>query len=267
MFFSLSTIAMLAITATSMPTPPSNQSVTSPEITNTTAADPPSFPSYRQSGLHRQGGSNSTIGKRWTCNTSATQTSGDSDSGGVGVTINNADSASRGYYIYHNDCDTVPYKYIWVDAGETKFVSLPSAFQGRITRGTDEYNLAGSAQWLGTWFEIGLDSDGTGYADVSLIRGCDGAVSISSLDGTGVSIGFTQWILDGAPSGAYATKSDGQTVLAASENLDGSINTVVRDWYISEVGITNAYVDDYHGDPVISSSNGRFATTWQAGCA
>ncbi|KAH6658281.1 hypothetical protein BKA67DRAFT_674211 [Truncatella angustata] len=247
MFFSLSTLALLAATAASMPFSPSA----------TTAG---------KNGLEQNSHlrPNSTVAKRWTCNTSATLTTGESDNGGAGVTIKNADSQKRGYYIYHNNCDTMPYKYIWIDAGETKFVSFPAQFQGRITRGTDEYNLK-SAQWLGTWFEIGYDASGIAYSDVSLIRGCDGAVSISALDGTGVSIGFTQSILDGAPTGAYATKSNGQKVLAASENLDGSINTAVRDWYISEVGITNAYVDDYHGDPVIRSSNGRFATTWEAG--
>jgi hypothetical protein len=54
------------------------------------------------------------------------------------VTITNADTAWRAFYIYYNTCDYVPYKYVWISAGETVFVSLPAMFQGRITRGTDE---------------------------------------------------------------------------------------------------------------------------------
>lgn len=260
MLFKISTIAVLAAVSAAMPTRRAH--LPSTELTTRE----PAF-SYRHGVQGHQGRNDSSIEKRWSCNTSPTSSSGDSDDGGKGVTIKNADSEKRGYYVYHNSCDSIPYKYVWIDAGESAFISIPDNFQGRITRGTDEYSLdvSSSNQWVGTWFEIGLDSTGTGWADVSLIRGCDGGITIESLDGTGASTGFSQWILDGAPSGAYSTKQDGEIVLSASENLDSSINTVVRDWFISEVGATNAYVDDYHGDPVIQSSNGRFATTWEAG--
>lgn len=259
MLFNVSALSLLAATAVAMPARRSG-----PRTSETTATESV-FTSYRKGGFEHQGWNTSTIEKRWTCNTSPTSSSGDEDAGGPGVTIENADTEKRGYYVYHNSCDSVPYKYIWVNAGETAFISFPSGFQGRITRGTDAYNLKSSILNVGTWFEIGYDSDGTAWSDVSLIRGCDGGITIESLDGTGASTGFSQWILDGAPTGAYATKGDGSKVLQASEGMDGSINTAVRDWYISEVGIANAYVDDYHGDPVIKSTNGRFATTWAVG--
>jgi hypothetical protein len=264
MFFSISTIAMLAAAAVALPGIPSElhirtESAPTPDIAAITAVDPASFPSYQTGSLVRQNvTSDTTIEKRWTCSSSATLTWGDSDDGGMGILITNADSDWRGFYFYYNDCDSMPYKYAWIAAGATEFVSLPSDFQGRVTRGVDAYNLDGSAQTLASWFEISFDSAGTAWADLSLIRGCDGAVLLWSTDGSGSWKGFTQWILDGAPTGAYDMKNDGQWVLKYTENTDGSINTVPRDWFISEVGVDYAYVDDYHGNPVISSSDGRF---------
>jgi hypothetical protein len=72
-------------------------------------------------------------------------------------------------------------------------------------------------------------------------------------------------VLDGAPAGAYATKNDGQVVIMNTENWDGSINTIPRDWEIQKLGTDLAYVDDYHGNPVITSTNGRFTTLWAPG--
>lgn len=78
------------------------------------------------------------ISKRWACASSPTFTWGDADNGGVGVTITNADSDWRAFYVYQNLCDYVPLKYLWIATQHTVFVSLPADFQGRITRGTDE---------------------------------------------------------------------------------------------------------------------------------
>jgi hypothetical protein len=54
-------------------------------------------------------------------------------------------------------------------------------------------------------------------------------------------------------------------VLKYTENGDGSINTIPRDWELQKVGAEYVYVDDYHGNPVIASNNGRFGTYWPAG--
>ncbi|KAH6660905.1 hypothetical protein BKA67DRAFT_590118 [Truncatella angustata] len=230
------------------------------------AVDPSTFPTYTTGGLIRQNLSDDTnVQKRWTCSGSATLTWGDADNGGKGVTIHNADTDWRGFYIYHNSCDNVPYKYIWINAGETQFVSLPDMFEGRIVRGVDKYMLNGQPQLLATWFEITIDASGVMWTDVSVIRGCDGAVLLWGLDAAKGWSGFTQYILDGAPTGSYDMKNDGQWVLKYTENSDGSINTVVRDWYISQVGANYIFVDDDHYKPVISSQNGRFGTYWPAG--
>lgn len=261
--------------------------IATPDIDAIKAVPTTSFTSYSVGNLVRGSHVASTTDtKRWTCDTVPIFTWGDADNGGLGITITNADTDWRGFYIYYNNvsnyalepshtinspthaplqCDNYPYKYIWINAGETEFVSLPAGFQGRMTRGQDAYNLDGSTQLLATWFEFSFDAANWMWADVSLIRGCDGGALIWSLDNSGGWKGFTQWILDGAPSGAYGVKTDGEYVINYTENNDASINTVPRDWDLAEVGSDYVYVDDAHGSPVIASTNGRMGSYWPAG--
>ncbi|KAJ4393238.1 hypothetical protein N0V93_002446 [Gnomoniopsis smithogilvyi] len=195
--------------------------VTTPDIDAIMAVPTTAFTSYADGGLVRAPiVDESALRKR--CSTSPILTWGDEDDGGLGVTVTNADSDWRGFYIYENSL-------------------------------------------LATWFEITIDQYNVMWADVSLIRGCDGAALIWSLDNSGGWKGFTQWILDGAPEGAYDMKTDGQWVLKYTENGDGSINTIPRDWEVAEVGADYVYVDDAHVGPVISSQNGRMGSYWPAG--
>ncbi|KAK8075388.1 hypothetical protein PG997_010051 [Apiospora hydei] len=278
MLYRFSSLALLALGVSALPNPqvegpPANPhpppSAPHPNIDAIKAVDPNSFPSYHTGNLSRDNVTSPTPEgpqKRWVCSQSPILTWGDNDNGGKGVTITNADNGGwRGFYIYHNSCDSVPWKYIWIDAGATQFVSLPDGFEGRIQRGVDSTMLSGSPQNLGTWFEISFDGAGVGWGDTSLIRGCDGAALLWSLDGSGAWKGFTQYVLEGAPNGAYDMKNNGQWVIKYTENGDGSVNTIPRDWLISQIGTDLAYVDDYHGNPVIASGNGRFGTYWPAG--
>lgn len=133
-----------------------------------------------------------------------------------------------------------------------------------------QWNLGGIPRPLGTWLELAVDNRSWIWGDVSLIRGCDGAVLLWALDGSGAWKGFTQNIVDGAPSGispsgAYDIKPSGQWVIAATENWDGSTNVIPMAWDFQKVGPEHVYVDDAHGNPVIASQNGRFGTYWPAG--
>jgi hypothetical protein len=238
-----------------------------PDIEAIKAVSEQQFTSYQTGGLERLTVANGNSKRDWTCSTTPILTWGDADTGGKGITIANAGSDWRGFYIYHNSCDSIPWKYIWIAANTTQFVSFPDGFAGRIQRGVDQYMLNGQSQWLGSWFEVSWDGNGVGWSDVSLIRGCDGGVLVWSLDNSGAWKGFTQWILDGAPSAAYDEKSDGQWVLAATEFIGGAINTPPRDWELQQVGSQYVYVDDSHGSPVIATQNGRFATYWPDGRA
>ncbi|KAG8168895.1 hypothetical protein KVR01_001644 [Diaporthe batatas] len=212
-----------------------------PDIASILSVPPSSFVSYAQGNLIRDNllisltgarpPAAATLEKRWVCASSPTFTWGDADSGGVGVTITNADFEWRAFYVYQNLCDYIPLKYLWIAPQHTVFVSLPADFQGRITRGTDEWNLGGVPRPLGTWLELAVDNRSWIWGDVSLIRGCDGPVLMWALDGSGAWKGFTQNIIDGAPSGiapsgAYDIKPSGRWVIAATEDWDGSTNIV-----------------------------------------
>lgn len=187
--------SILAATAAAMPSPNGpvdtrTDDAGTPDVAAIMAVDPASFNSYQTGGLERAPMTNSSMSKR--CVSSSTFTWGDTDNGGKGLLITNADSDWRGFYVYENSCDSTPYKYIWIDAGATKFISLPASFQGRVTRGVDSTNLNGSPQNLATWLEVSYDSAGVIWGDVSLIRGCDGGSLLWSLDGSGAWKGFTQ---------------------------------------------------------------------------
>lgn len=278
-FYIASLFAGAALGLPSTPTPSAiPPSKPMPDIEAIMAVSPDSFESHKVGGLRRENATSSVshIGQskiafdeppHWDCSTQPILTWGDHDDGGRGITITNAGDDWRGFYIYHNSCDQMPWKYIWIEKGATQFVSFPERFEGRIMRGVDATMLNGQAQPLGSWFEISWDKYNVGWADVSLIRGCDGAVLTWSLDGVDKWKGFTQWILDGAPYGAYDQKNDGQWVIKATEGENAVINTIPRDWDMEKVGADKVYVDDDHCGPVISSNNARFGTYWPEGRA
>ncbi|KAN0104877.1 hypothetical protein V8E51_010622 [Hyaloscypha variabilis] len=246
-----------------------------PDIAAITSVDPSSFPSYQTGGLIRQGSNVSNLVTRQDCpngqsgdgNCCATApilTWGDAYSGGPGISIaNGSPDTYYGFYIYENSCDSIPYKYIWIAGGATEYITLPSNFAGRITRGTDAMNLAGVPNLLGTWFEFNWQPDGWIWGDISLIRGCDQGVLLWTTDGSGAWKGFTQDILANAPVGAWAEKPDGTWVLAPTEGP--TADAITLDYELSAVGAEYAYLDDSHGSPVIAGTNGFFATYWDPG--
>ncbi|KAF7562148.1 hypothetical protein G7046_g2000 [Stylonectria norvegica] len=271
----LATLCLLLGVSNALPSSPTSSAVATsgkplPNIEAIKAVSESKFKSYKTGGIHRQPVSKDGVKTKrdaWKCSTQPTYTTGDADTGGKGVTIANAGNDWRGFYIYHNSCDSIPWKYIWIAAGQTQFVSFPDGFEGRIQRGVDQYMLNGQSQPLGSWLEISWDQYGVAWHDVSLIRGCDGGILTWSLDNSGAWKGFTQWILDGAPTGAYDMKNDRQWVIKATEGVNAVINTIPRDWDIAKVGAEYAYVDDSHGSPVVASSNGRVGTYWPEGRA
>lgn len=197
------------------------------------------------------------------CPAAAEQTTGDADDGtSTGVVLHNDDSADRTYFFYKNSCECVPYKYITIPSQGQAFVALEAGFQGRLMRGTEEANLDGASHILGTWVEFSWEQGtGVGWADVSLIKGCDGGATISALDGTGATTGFSTWVLDGAPEEAYKQKSvSGAKVIMETESLTDAnqINTAARDYLAGVLGYDVAYIDDHSTNPVIRSGNGRF---------
>ncbi|KAH6652500.1 hypothetical protein BKA67DRAFT_659209 [Truncatella angustata] len=197
------------------------------------------------------------------CPTKSQLITGDVDNGErTGIILQNLDFSPRSFFVYKNSCECMPVKYITIGAGLKRFVAFDPGFQGRIVRGTTNANLDGKSHALGTWMEFSWDlDDGTGWADVSLIKGCDGAVDVEALDDLGAKTGFSDNVLDGAPQEAYKQKSSSkELVIMETESLTNAtvINTAARDWLAGKLGYKKAYVDDHHGNPDICSTNGRF---------
>lgn len=202
------------------------------------------------------------------CATKAEKVDG-ADTNGHGVVIHNADSETRSFFMYDNSCDSVPSKYLTISASGTGFIPFSTGFQGRVVRGTEELNLDGSSHRLGTWLEMSLDSQGTAWGDVSLIRGCDGPATIEALDSSGATKGFKDTsVLSDAPANVLFPKDSGVKVINATE-LDGSNPPVVIqpvvDYLSSKLDHSMVYIDDFHDNPVICSTNGRFSATFYQG--
>lgn len=147
----ISFLAIATVHATLLPSWPGprqhdhyNRRTTEPNIPSITNVPTTAFTSYRTGNLWRSenfepnGRRATTQDSHWNCTKVPIFTWGDVDNGGLGVQITNADTTSRGFFVYHNLCDYIPYKYTWIDANSTEFVSLPAGFAGRIVRGTDE---------------------------------------------------------------------------------------------------------------------------------
>ncbi|KAH6645561.1 hypothetical protein BKA67DRAFT_585530 [Truncatella angustata] len=204
-----------------------------------------------------------------TCPTIAQKLTDDKDDGrSRGLVVQNKDIVSHTYFVYKNNCDCMPVKYITIPGNDMRFVSFSAGFQGRMTRGTESANLNGKYHLLGTWVEFSWDTDGTGWADVSLIKGCDGAVDMVALDENGAKTGFSDNVLSNAPTGSYKQKAgSGAVVIMETESRTDPaiVNKASRDWLAGKLGYAKAYIDDYHGHQDICSVNGRFHINFYKG--
>ncbi|KAI0157393.1 hypothetical protein GGR57DRAFT_510984 [Xylariaceae sp. FL1272] len=233
--------------------------------TNTTTDDFPTGGLVREPVTPENNPDTPDLKKRFTCPAKAMKVKG-SKVKGKGLKITNGDSVARSFYIYHNSCDSIPFKYISIPAHKTRYVGVPAHFEGRITRGNNKLNLAGVPRTLGTWLEFSIDATGVMWGDVSLIRGCDGPAAVWSLDNAPRRHkGFRQNILPGAPKKALTKKASGAKVIRPTEAADGSINVIPRNYDLKKVGAGNAYVDDNHGNPVINSASGRMGVWFGKG--
>lgn len=109
-FATISFVSMLAFangmpgTAPDFATRVIRDDLSTPDIESIKAVPTTAFTSYTVGGLVRASNINeSALERRWTCGTDPIFTWGDADDGGLGVTVTNADSVWRGFYIYHND--------------------------------------------------------------------------------------------------------------------------------------------------------------------
>jgi hypothetical protein len=132
-------------------------------------------------------------------------------------------------------------KTITVSSGETQSVSLKHGWEGRLQK------LTGTPTDPATWAEIHFNAwqDMT-FCDISLIRGFNGAMVFSSVDGR-LRTGFTNDLRQGAPSKYKVKDSKGYDVLQPTEPYTGGRNHELVAYYRKSMSKGNAYIipDDH----------------------
>lgn len=135
----------------------------------------------------------------------------------------------------------MPEKTVMVAPGATQTVSLTHGWEGRLQK------LTGAPADPATWAEIHFNAwqDMT-FCDISLIRGFNGAMVFSSVDGK-LRTGFTNDLRPRAPSKYRVKDSNGYDVLQPTEPFTGGRNHELVAYYRSEVTQGNAYIipDDH----------------------
>lgn len=180
---------------------------------------------------------------------------------GPGIVLTNKSGAQCNYNFYNNTTNGDGWANpefnnatasVTLGPGQTQFVGLDTSFKGRVQRGT---------QQPATWVEFQIKADdGVAWGDISLQMGCDGAAVISATDGKGVSAGFSQEIISGAPEAAKVTRGDGVVVLDTTQGYwGGGPNKAASDYELAVVGQQNAYVLGGSGTTVVRSENNRLA--------
>jgi len=194
-------------------------------------------------------------------NTGSASSGSDSDSG-PGAHIFNKGSGTQTFVFYENDANGAgqssnPGQSITLTAGSDKFVSLPTSWKGHVQRGQSDPTVISPASWAE--FQVQA-SDGNAWGDISLQKGCDGAVKIISATDPSQAFGFEIDIITGAPEGAKVQTSDGQPALGYTTG--GWMGTTLEepnqaaiDWEQDQVGQSNVYILGGTGTDVIKSSN------------
>lgn len=102
-----------------------------------------------------------------------------------------------------------------------------------------------------------------GWADISLLEGCDGAATVASADNSGVSMGFTGDLITGAPAAVLWTKDNGSPAIA--KTVGERASDAARDYELALLDPTkNASIVDQY-TPAIKSLKGRFLVTMYHG--
>ena len=121
-------------------------------------------------------------------------------------------------------------------------VTLPHGWQGRVQK------LSGSPSDPASWAEIKFDASfmGMTFCDISLIRGFNGAMFLSSADGA-LRTGFTTDLFPGAPGQFKMRDSKGNNVLQPTQPFTGGTFNVLVSYYRSKVSTGTAYIlpDDH----------------------
>lgn len=181
-----------------------------------------------------------------------------------GVDITNVSGSEATYYFCNNISNgdgtadpglpcTNQIASVVLQPNQTKSVTLPTSFKGRVVRSTD---------MPATWVEVQvMADDGNAWGDVSLQTGCDGAATVAPTDGgSSATVGFSDTnIVANAPDGAKTTRADGVSVIATPWSIGTILNADAVDYLKRVVGVAKAYIDNTSQTDVAVSSNNRLA--------
>ena len=151
---------------------------------------------------------------------------------GPGIVLTNRSHHAQAFAFYDNYWNgngtaganfDHPHPEVTLKAGESKWISLPESFKGRVQRGT---------KLPATWAEFQVSaSDGKAWGDISLQQGCDGAATIKPTDGGTAVGGFEDDVISKAPKDACITRSDGVRALQRTvPNWEGGGCEAAIDW-------------------------------------
>jgi hypothetical protein len=133
-------------------------------------------------------------------------------------------------------------------SGEAQTVVVHAAVEGRVQR------YSAPAHEPATWGELRDNGwQNETWVDVSYIRGNDGPMVISSLDGS-MPIAGTAEDLIAACSGGVVSNSAGVRVLDATEPYSGGVNDALVACYRAH-GNGNGYVRNFDNDAVRATPN------------
>lgn len=181
-----------------------------------------------------------------------------------GVDITNASGSDATYYFCNNISNgdgtadpglpcTDQVASVTLQPNQSKAVTLPTSFKGRVVRSTD---------MPATWVEVQvMADDGNAWGDVSLQTGCDGAATVAPTDGgSSATVGFSDTdIVANAPDSAKTTRVDGVSVIATPWSMGTILNADAVDYLKRVVGVAKAYIDNTSQTDVAVSSNNRLA--------
>ncbi|ROV87029.1 hypothetical protein VSDG_10029 [Cytospora chrysosperma] len=181
-----------------------------------------------------------------------------------GVDITNASGSDATYYFCNNISNgdgtadpglpcTDQVASVTLQPNQSKAVTLPTSFKGRVVRSTD---------MPATWVEVQvMADDGNAWGDVSLQTGCDGAATVAPTDGgSSATVGFSDTdIVANAPDSAKTTRADGVSVIATPWSMGTILNADAVDYLKRVVGVAKAYIDNTSQTDVAVSSNNRLA--------
>ena len=184
---------------------------------------------------------------------------------GPGILLTNR-SAKEGRYVFYsnywNGNGTAganfdhPHVSVAVVSKQTRFVSLPASFKGRVQRGTLQ-----PATWAE--FQLSASNDHAAHGDISLEQGCDGAAEIASTDGSRIKGGLTEDVVPGAPPAAKVKRQDGVMVIASTMgNWMAGPNKPAAEYLEKVVGQRKAYKTGGTGTPDVASRNQCLAVTF-----